>query len=325
MSLTYTELESITNDYFMADGKAAVDIYFNAQFLMDYLMNKKKGIFERPNGGKKIRIPLSYDGAEGGFFSRAGTLSSDDRESINAAYFGWKHAYGNATIYGTDELENNDEYGEVSLVTQKLETAQKTCRNKIGKQIYNSALDGAEEITGLLSLCSASTTVAYGGIQEADLVASDGTKPWEGNVTTTSEAISLNVIRTLRTSAKVDDGKQGRPDIGLTTASLFQTINGILQVQQRFTQDTDTVKAGFTHVVFENMIIAEDDEVPSGDFFALNTKTVGFAVHKDGYFVKTPWGDLLVTGTWARTMKILWHGNLVCNNRKANAVHTSLT
>lgn len=93
MALVFTELEAITNDYFLADNKKAIDIYFNDCFLMDLLMNKKKGIFERPNGGEKIRIPLSYDGQEAGFYTRGGTLSSDDRTSLNAAHFHWKHAF----------------------------------------------------------------------------------------------------------------------------------------------------------------------------------------------------------------------------------------
>ncbi len=94
MALTFTELEAITNDYFIADGRKAVDIYFQSSFFVDRFMNKKKGIWERPPGGKRIRIPLMYDESEGGFYSRNSTLSSDDREIINAAYFSWKHAYG---------------------------------------------------------------------------------------------------------------------------------------------------------------------------------------------------------------------------------------
>ena len=34
MALTFEELESVTNDYFMADDKKAVDIYFNTSFLL---------------------------------------------------------------------------------------------------------------------------------------------------------------------------------------------------------------------------------------------------------------------------------------------------
>jgi len=93
MALTYEELESITNDYFVADGRKAVDIYFKTSFLLTHFMKNQRGLWKRPNGGHKIRVPLEYGAAEGGFYSRSQALSSDDKEVINAAYYNWKHAY----------------------------------------------------------------------------------------------------------------------------------------------------------------------------------------------------------------------------------------
>jgi len=87
MAFTYEELESITNDYFLLDGGKATDIYFTTSFLLNYLLKQMKGLWERPNGGEKIRVPLEYDGQEAGFYSKGDALSSDDRESVNAAYF----------------------------------------------------------------------------------------------------------------------------------------------------------------------------------------------------------------------------------------------
>ena len=55
MSLSMTEIESITSDYFTAAGGKAVDIYFRNSFLLDLLMNRQAGLFERPGGGEKIR------------------------------------------------------------------------------------------------------------------------------------------------------------------------------------------------------------------------------------------------------------------------------
>ena len=93
MPLPFVELDAITDDYFMLDYGKAIDIYFYTSFLLNYLLKQQKGIWERPSGGEKIRIPLEYDGQEAEFYSRGETISSDDRESINAAYFLWKHAY----------------------------------------------------------------------------------------------------------------------------------------------------------------------------------------------------------------------------------------
>jgi hypothetical protein len=47
MALTFTELQSITTDYFIMDGKKAVDIYFNDAYLMWKFMDKKAGLFKR--------------------------------------------------------------------------------------------------------------------------------------------------------------------------------------------------------------------------------------------------------------------------------------
>lgn len=325
MALTFTELQAITNDYFLADNGKAFDIFFYPSFFVNYFMDKKKGIWKRPNGGKNIRIPLEYDEAEGGFYSRGDSVSSDDRTAVNAAYFGWKHAYGNATIYRTDELENAGEEAEVEIVAQRIAGAQKKCTKDIAGQIYNNATDSAKEITGLLSLASTSTTVAYGNIQEADLVASDGTYPWKGRTTTTTEAISLAAIRTLRSTAKIGDGPQGRPNVGLTTETLYNVVSGILQAQQRFTSDSDTAKAGFENLVFEGMIISPDDYCPSGYFFGLNDKYIGFAVHATGFFEKTPWADLITAGVVGKSMKVFWDGNIVCSNRKSHIAHSNLS
>lgn len=64
--LTNPEIEQITSDYFLADDKKAVDIYFNTSFLLEYLMRQQKGIWQRPNGGERIKVHLKYDGAEAG-------------------------------------------------------------------------------------------------------------------------------------------------------------------------------------------------------------------------------------------------------------------
>mgnify|MGYP007111631793 CR=1 FL=1 len=323
MALSLSEIEAITNDYFFAEDGRAVDIYFRTSFLLDYLMNQQKGIFERPAGGEKIRIPLKYSGAEGGFFDRADALSSDDRESINAAFFLWKYAYGNATIYLQDEMKNSGEEAEVSLVTEKIETAQQTCSDKLARSIYAAGGDKGKALTGLQSLTMGATDVEYGGIAEDDLVAADGTKPWTAININDAELISLDTLRTMRAKGKVRDGANGRPNVATMPQNIYDKINSILTIQQRFVSDKDTATAGFTHLVFEDMILAADDFCPAGQLYTLNTAFIGFAIHQKGFFARQPWVDL--SGPAGRSMKILWSGNLVCSNRKAHVSHTNVS
>jgi hypothetical protein len=246
MALTFAELESITNDYFMADGKKAVDIYFDTSFILNYLLKQKMGLWERPNGGEQIRVPLEYDGQEAGFYSKGDALNSDDRESLNSALFDWKHAYGNATIYRIDQLKNAGEYAEVQLVTTRVSGAQKSLTKLLAGSMYDDAGGSSSRLGGLLACCNETAGTPYGGIEEEDLVAQDGTTPWEGKRTTTTEGIGLNVIRTMATNAKIRDGKNGKPNLVVTTETLWNVLSDILQVQQRFVNSSATAKAGFT-------------------------------------------------------------------------------
>ena len=324
MSLTYEEIESITNDYFITDGGKAVDIYFNTSFFLNYLLKQKKGIWERPEGGEKIRIPLEYDGQEANFYVKGETLSSDDRESINAAYFDFKHAYGNATVYRIDELKNAGRYAEVQMVVQRVSGAQKSLTKLLDGSIYDSPGGASARLTGFRACCNETTTTAYGGIQEADLVAQDGDYPWEGKLDSTTEALTLNVIRTLCSDAKVRDGKGGQPDLIVTTETLWNVLSDILQVQQRFTEGVETAKAGFTGLNFEGKDIFPDDFCPSGYLFGVNSNHYGFAVHRKGLFMRSKWKHIPDSAE-DRSMKIYFDGNAVCNNRKAHKGHSNLS
>lgn len=324
MALTYAELESITNDYFKTDGGKATDIYFYTSFLLNYLLKQKKGIWERPSGGEYIRIPLEYDGQEAGFYAKGDTISSDDRESINAARFDWKHAYGNATVYRIDGLKNSGEYAEVQLVSQRLAGAQKSLTKLLAGSIYDSHGGGANRLTGLRALCNETSTTAYGNIQEDDLVAADGTKPWEGKMTATATTLTLNIIRTGATAAKVRDGKGGKPDLMVTTETLWNVVADLLQAQQRFTDGKETVKAGFTGLWFEGKEIFPDDFCPASHGFWLNSNHLGFAVHQEGNFMRSKW-KVIPDSAEDKTMKIYFDGNMVSNNRKSHQGYSSLS
>lgn len=323
MALTYEELESVTEDYFKTDGGKAEDIYFNTSFLLNYLLKQMKGLWERPSGGMKIRVPLEYDGQESGFYEKGDTLSSDDRESVNAAYFEWKHAYGNATVYRIDQLKNAGDYAQVQLVTQRLAGAQKTITKTLADSIYDAAGAGSTRLTGLLALCNETTATQYGGLAEDDVVAADATKPWEGIMGTTAAALTTTLLRTIINTGHVRDGAKGDPDLFVTTRDLFNFLKDQLQVQQRFVKSEDTAKAGFKGLEFEGTAVFPDDYCPSGYGFALNSNYLGFAVHQDGLFMKSKWAKIPDSAE-DKSMKIYFDGNMICSNRKSCAGDSGL-
>ena len=323
MALPFEELEAITNDYFMLDNGAAVDIYFDTSFLLNYLLKQMQGLWERPEGGDRIRVPLEYDGQEAEFYGRGDTVTSDDRESINAAFFEWKHAYGNATIYRIDGLKNNGAYAQVQLVGQRIGGAQKSLTKLLAGSIYDMPSGNSKRLTGLRACCNETTTLAYGAIQEAELVAADGTMPWEGKMDSTTTNLTLNAIRDGASTAKIRDGKAGKPDLVVTTEANWNNIADILQVQQRFVNSEATAKAGFTGLHFEGKDIFPDDYCPTNHMFELNSRHLGFAVHAEGNFVRTRWA-IIPDSPQDKTMKIFFDGNMIVNNRKAHIGFSAL-
>ena len=324
MALPFEELESVTNDYFMADGGKAIDIYFYTSFLLNFLMQQQKGLWERPEGGEKIRIPLEYDGQEAHFYVKGDTVVSDDRESVNAAYFNWKHCYGNATVYRIDTLKNAGPYQEVSLVQQRVAGAQKSLTKLLAGSIYDGPGGDGARLTGLKACCEETTTLAYGAIQEGELVAADGTTPWEGKRVTTGTTLTLNTIRTAASAAKIRDGVGGKPNLMVTTETLWNIISDILQVQQRYVDGKMTVKAGFVGLHFEGKDIFPDDFCPASHAFLLNSRHIGFAVHQNGYYMRARW-KVIPDSPEDRTMKIYWDGNMVVNNRKGHICYSNLS
>ena len=324
MALTFSQLESITNDYFAMDKGKAVDIYFDSSFLLNYLLKQQKGLWERPAGGRNIRVPLKYDGNEAGFYGRGDTLNSDKRDNVNAALFTWKHAYGNATVLRLDTLENSGPEAIVKLVIDEVETGQKSLTKVLAGSLYDLPGGDANRLTGLRALCNDTATLKYGDIAENDLVAQDGDKPWEGKLDSTTEAITLTVLRTMATTAKVRDGVGGKPDFGVMPETLFNKIVDQLSVMQRFTNTTVTADAGFVGVEFEGKSLTPDDYCPANHAFLLNSKHLGFAVHRQGFFMRGPW-KILEGSPEDKTMKIYFDGNLICNNRKAHIGHSNLS
>lgn len=322
--LTWEQLESVTNDYFILDGGGATDIYFDSSFLLNFFIKQQRGIWKRPSGGIRVRVPLKYDGSEAGFYGRGDTLSSDKRDNVNAAYFTLSHSYGNATILRLDTLENSGPEAQIDLVYDEIETAQASLTKVLAESLYDLPSGDTTRLTGLRALCNEDATLAYGNIEEEDLVAADGTLPWEGKMISTTEAVTLPIIRTMATTAKIRDGANGKPNMGVMPETLFNKIVDSLTVQQRFVNSADTAKAGFTGVEFEGKILTPDDYCPSGNLFLLNSKFIGFAVHTKGFFMRGPW-RVIENSPEDRTMKLYFDGNMVCSNRKAHIGHSNLS
>lgn len=321
MSFTDQEIAAVTQDYFLM--KSAQDIYFRDSVLLNKMLKQKTGLYKEVPGSEYSRVPLVYDIAEGGAWGKFDSLKNTDRQMVDAAKFNLKNYDGVAVLNQVSEWENSGPEAMIDLVTVKIQGAQNRVTQDLGKDLYSAASDDAIVLSGLLALCNSSTSTQYGGVATNDIVATDGSKPWAGVVNSTSTVVSLEAIQALRSSAKVGNGDSDKPSMFVTTESLYNKVERLLQVQQRFVSDSEIKALGFTGVQVAGGTLVVDDYCPAGYMFALNMNYIGMAVQSNVNFAKTPW--VQSTAPLSRSMHILWRGNLICNHRKAHAVHTALT
>lgn len=324
-SITETaELEVITDAYFRADNGKAEDIYTQESFLVNYIIKQHKGLWERPPGGDRIEIPLEYDRANGGWYSKGEAISSDDKQMIDKAYAEWKHLYENATVSRIDELKNNSEYAKVRLVEQRVAAAQKAVGLDLAGAIYAERGASSKQFTGFGACCDTTTTAAFENLTEAAVVSEDGTYPWKGVRDTTAEGITYTVLIDLVASAHFRAGPGGEPDLVATTLSLFNVLKSVLQPQQMFTKSDKTTQVGFQGLRIDNFDFFPDDFCPSGWAVAITSKHFGAAIHSQGYMKRTEW-YVIPNSAMDRTMKIFCDGNYIWSNRRVHAIHTNLT
>ena len=269
-------------------------------------------------GGRQIKVPLTYDNLQGGSFSGADQFDTSRRDIINSAVFSWSNYYVNVTITFDDETENAGPEEMVDLVVTKLEVAQMSIQDNMGDDLY---LDGtgnsSKDLDGLAAMFNTTTTTAYGGIAESDM------SKWSAGVTTTSEAFTSPVIRTMRTNAKVGDNMRDKPNLIVTTDTLFDGWLNQLQAHQRM-ESPQAAKAGFDGVqMLDQAEIWGDTKCTSGYAYALNTRHWGFVVHNKAFFARTAWK--VPTDQPIKAMQILWKGNMVCTRRNAHRLHTNLS
>lgn len=314
MALSVDELSALTNDHWLND-KEAIDNFFTGNILMFRLLRNA----EKIGGGDRIKIPLIYTGLNGGSFNPTQTFNTAKKEIHTAAWADWKYHYVNITIDIEDDVKNSGPEAEIKLFKGKMQTAQKTIKKNMADEIYTGVASGdGTPLTALTDLFNTTTTTAFEDIQEADMAT------WKANVTTTTEALSLSVMRTMRRTAKYGDEKGMIPQFYIGTDALKDAFEALLQPQQRF-EDPNMAKAGFRNVMFGDAPVMSDMLCPSGHMYGLNDNgdNLKMVVHKSFYLKHTPWRQPV--NSTQRAMQILLAGDFVTGQRRAHIKHTNLS
>lgn len=287
------------------------DNVFTARPLTYHLMSN--GRIRMLNGGTKIVEPLIY-GQNSTVKSYSGydTISLTPQDGISAAEYEWKQYAASIAISGIEEAKNNGEQEVINLLEAKIMQAEESLREGFNQMFFaNGTGNGGKDWNGLGNLVESGNTV--GGIDSATEL---WWKSYEENTATT---LTLAQMATAYNSVSVGND---HPDMLLTTQTLFEKYESLLQPQLRYT-DTKTADAGFQNLLFKAAPVTYDVHAPVGTMFFINSKYLTLVGHSGKWFENTPF--VRPENMDARYALIMCYGNLTIRNRAKQGKLTAKT
>jgi hypothetical protein len=295
------------------------DNVFTARPLTYWLSDK--GRIRTESGGTKIVEQLIY-GQNDTVKSYSGyeTLSLTPQEGITAAEYDWKQYGASIAISGIEEAKNNGEHAIIDLLEAKIMQAEESLREGFNQMFFgNGTGNSGKNWNGLGNLIERGNTV--GGIDSSVVTAPGvvGNEFWNSYEENTAGALTLLQMATAYNSVSVGND---HPDLILTTQTLFEKYESLLQPQLRYT-DTKTAEAGFQNLLFKGAPIMYDVHAPAGTMFFINSKYLKLVGHTDKWFAQTDF--VRPENQDARFALIMCYGNLVCSNRAKQGKLTAKT
>jgi len=289
------------------------DNVFNARPLTNFLM--EGGRIRMLDGGTKIVEPLIY-GTNSTVGSYAGYDQIDltEQTGISAAEYDWKQYAASIAISGIEEAKNNGEAAIINLLEAKVMQAEESIKEGFTTMFFGDGTgNGGKDWLGLEAIVD--STGAVGGINPADA----GNGFWASYEEGTAGALTLADMATAyNTVSRGND----HPDMILTTQTLFEKYESLLQPQLRYT-DTKTADSGFQNLLFKAAPVVYDDACTSGTVYFLNSKYLTLVGHSGKWFSQTDF--VRPENLDARYAIIMCYGNLTCRNRERQGKLTGRT
>ena len=279
---------------------------------LTYMLNEK-GRIRMLNGGTKIVEPLVYAANDTiGSYSGYDTISLTPQTGISAAEYEWKQYAGSISISGIEEAKNNCEQEVINLLEAKVMQLEESLREGFNTMFYGDGTGNSNKNwNGLGNIVEANNTVG-------NIDASTNTW-WNSYEENTSTALTLAQMATGYNSVSVGND---HPDVVLTTQTLYEKYEALLQPQLRYT-DTKTADAGFQNLLFKASPVMYDVSCTSGVMFFLNTKYLTLVGHSSKWFQQTEF--IRPEDLDARYALIMCYGNLTCRNRAKQGKLTAKT
>ena len=267
--MSFDNVVGTTLQRYFTSGKATDNIFARTAVL-DFLKRRAK---IEAQGGREAVMPVM--GARNTTFqnySGYDTLTPAVDEVIDTATYQWKQSAIYVPISGLEEAKNSGDKAVIKLLQAKTSNAEMTAAETFEDMLFNatgttqvagkawSTTSGAKDWAGLAA--AVGTTTTYGTI--------DGNAQswWRSYVSSSSTALTLQALATGYNTVSYGADKC---DFEVTTQTLYEKYEALLQANQRFT-DAKTGEAGFDNLIHKGSVVVWSDYCPSTEWYFLNSR-----------------------------------------------------
>lgn len=245
---------------------------------------QEAGQLKVEDGGHKLVEPLMYGKGNTQSYSGYEELEVSPVEGISAAEYNWKQVATPITIDETTELKNRGKSQIINLMDAKKEQAQITIEDDLNYMFFQDGLgNGGKDLLGLQAIIDATpTTGTLGNINRANYAW------WRNQTLSGAQSASAfdNLLKQMRAMYNLCRRRKQKPNLILTTDTVYEGYEGLLQPQMRYT-DNKLADAGFMNIKFKDVPIVPDDDCPSAQMFMANSTYIKLRIHKDQNFRST--------------------------------------
>lgn len=320
--MKYAMLQAITHDLVLkelADGS-----FKSAAGFRKFYESR-----EKLDGGLTIGSPVIISGQEddntGGWYSGAENLTDSEKDDITRAEVEWKNGYETVLIAKTDILKNKGSKTQIlNLLTSKVKIAGKRFDSRIAKSVFGAATN-PKELNGLQQIIAASGT--YAGLSPAEIKDEFGVDAWVAYVRDIT-AVAAGALTETHMQATLGAATEGndRPHWAVMKQNVYNEVWGLLKEHQRILADDSSFSGGGHDqkkvLIYNGIPHLIDSHMKAQSIDYINNDYTKLYVHKDEDLSTQSFPFL--ENSNAIKERILFMGNLFCNNRSKNSELTGI-
>lgn len=309
-------LTSIARQYIMPQITDNVYLKNNA-LLYRLIQGQKRQI----QGGTQLEMPLMYKRFNtGGTYRGFDVLNTAPQDTVKNAFVEWKQHYVTFAIDGLTLIKTDSPLAIANIINMQGQQMYMEMAENLAAGIFSDGITDPKDIDGLSAILSDSNT--YAGI--------DRTVDtwWQAVIDSGTTTLGLEEMRGLFSDTTYGASHPTIIFANGTNYNRFYALNLGTGYQVSYDRapgghDEVLAQAGFTNLVFENIPLIRDDNMDDTEMFFLNENFLALAVSPRADFYLRPFEQ--PTNQDAFVTTLLWAGNLMCMNARAQGAFTALS